>query len=96
MNTPHKHAEVIKKWADGAKIQYKPTGTFEWDDIDKPSWFENVQYRVKPNKVKGWINIYPSNGGWVPGSGVYASKEEAKRTSADTRGQQIEIEYEKE
>ncbi len=32
MKQPHKHAEVIKAWADGAEIQ----------------WFEDMRYRIKP------------------------------------------------
>ena len=29
---PHKHAEVIRKWADGAQIQYSHNGV-DWKDV---------------------------------------------------------------
>lgn len=58
MPTPHKHAEVIKAWADGKTIQYLRHATHTedvrglpktvWDDCFKPSWDKNIEYRVKP------------------------------------------------
>ena len=47
--TPHKHAEVIKAWADGATIQYK-VRQGEWMDVydNDPSWNDWDEYRVKP------------------------------------------------
>lgn len=46
MKKPHKHAEVIKAWADGAEIQMKDKE--EWIDIQPFSWHPENQYRVKP------------------------------------------------
>jgi len=52
---PHKHAEAIKAWADGAKIQAR-NGIFEWEDIPNPTWQLNLEYRIKrepkPDVVK--------------------------------------------
>lgn len=49
MNKPHKHAEVIKAWADGAEIEYYSQELTCWRDIDcSPSWYNWTQYRVKP------------------------------------------------
>lgn len=51
MNTPHKHAEIIKAWADGEIIQYRPFHTWEWEDWvsqTSPSWHEKIEYRIKP------------------------------------------------
>ena len=46
---PHKHAELIKAWADGVKIQFKRPEEFEWEDCgNSPRWFENFHYRIKP------------------------------------------------
>lgn len=45
---PHKHAELIKAWADGAKIQFRSRSDSEWMDIHTPNWVEYGQYRVKP------------------------------------------------
>ena len=42
---PHKHAELIKAWADGAEIQRKVHG--EWEDC-QPKWDEYADYRIKP------------------------------------------------
>lgn len=43
---PHKHAEAIKAWADGATIQARD-GIFEWTDIPNPTWQLNLEYRIK-------------------------------------------------
>lgn len=45
----HKHAELIKAWADGAIIQYK-VGDDRWLDShdNDPSWVIESEYRIKP------------------------------------------------
>lgn len=56
-NPPHKHAEVIKAWADGAIIQYRVDDelglSLGWIDCleNIPSWNIDYQYRVKPVKT---------------------------------------------
>lgn len=46
MNKPHKHAELIKAWADGAEIQFFDKN---WMDcVGNPNWNEWVEYRIKP------------------------------------------------
>ena len=47
---PHKHAELIKAWADGAEIQYKDElGEWEtWDGYNAPPWYPDEEYRIKP------------------------------------------------
>lgn len=51
MAQPHKHAELIKAWADGAEIEY-------WDNLaciwvscpnNAPTWGRNNKYRIKPH-----------------------------------------------
>lgn len=50
MPTPHKHAEVIKAWADGAEIEYEDCG---WHDCtESPVWDEETEYRIKPAAPK--------------------------------------------
>ena len=44
---PHKHAELIKAWADGHDIQVY-VGSGEWWDEAKPEWHPLVAYRIKP------------------------------------------------
>jgi hypothetical protein len=46
---PHKHAELIKQWADGAEIQrfeyyYGTWITHGWCDL----WHHDFKYRLKP------------------------------------------------
>lgn len=47
MKTPHKHAELIKLWADGAEIEFKNTTNGKWQETT-PSWGTENEYRVKP------------------------------------------------
>ena len=46
MKTPHKHADLIKAWADGAEIEIK-TEDGRWDAA-YPSWQSFFEYRIKP------------------------------------------------
>lgn len=64
MNKPHKHAELIKAWADGATIQFLNLHFNEWKDIldNSPSWNENTQYRIKPEQnpdVIQYVDVHP-------------------------------------
>lgn len=46
---PHKHAALIKAWADGAIIQQAVqhvSGT-AWIDVPSPAWYPGHEYRVK-------------------------------------------------
>jgi hypothetical protein len=44
---PHKHAELIKAWADGAKIE-KNNGLGHWIETNHPDWMSWEIYRIKP------------------------------------------------
>jgi hypothetical protein len=45
---PHKHAELIKAWADGAQIQLRwKIDNANWEDCD-PAWTDLCEYRIKP------------------------------------------------
>ena len=50
MKTPHKHAELIKQWADGAVIQRYNKTLQQWRDCDYTmlNWNPLVEFRVKP------------------------------------------------
>ena len=57
MKTPHKHAALIKAWADGATIEVAipknqtsaDYGIFDaWMETKAPEWNPRKQYRVKP------------------------------------------------
>lgn len=56
MRKPHKHAELIKAWAEGAEIEQRSKSERlvvfngnEWEDFDG-YWFNDneVEYRIKP------------------------------------------------
>lgn len=47
MPTPHKHAAIIKAWADGVEVQVSTNAG--WYDLDfNPNWCDFNQYRIKP------------------------------------------------
>lgn len=52
MKKPHKHAELIKLWADGAEVQWFSESNKEWFDYYHgsagPGWSESHLYRIKP------------------------------------------------
>lgn len=50
MTQPHKHAAVIKAWADGATVQVKYEWTGHWYDLPASSstWHALHEYRIKP------------------------------------------------
>jgi hypothetical protein len=86
--TPHKHAELIKKWADGAIIQYG-TSHGEWIDCNgnKPLWDVENEYRVKPTLVKKWKWAYETlKGSMVVTCLHYSSPEEFYNLNPGTRG----------
>ena len=52
MGTPHKHAALIKAWADGAIIEYKNMhGRWELP-AGNPIWHNDIEYRIKPKTIK--------------------------------------------
>jgi hypothetical protein len=50
MNKPHKHADLIKAWADGAEIEIEAISDrgIKWYPCDPPHWATNSTYRIKP------------------------------------------------
>ncbi len=59
MKTPHKHADIIKAWADGAEIEFSFNG-YEWRPIAERGWRDDVGYRIKPEPkpdVVGYAKI---------------------------------------
>lgn len=48
-NPPHKHAELIKAWADGAEIEFFYRVDKKWRSVDEPFWECDVEYRIKPS-----------------------------------------------
>lgn len=58
MKTPHKHAELIKAWADGAEIQYSTGLSHLWHSADNPSWWKGYEYRIKPEPKPDVVETY--------------------------------------
>ena len=86
--TPHKHAELIKKWADGAIIQLKQING-EWVDTayNDPSWGNEFEYRIKPNLVKKWKWVYENpEGNMIVTCLHYSSPEEFNNLNPYNKG----------
>jgi hypothetical protein len=66
MNKPHKHAEFIKAWADGAEIEYYSQELGCWQEIGDrcTSWNQYTQYRVKPEPVVKYHGIMQGTDGY--------------------------------
>ena len=46
---PHKHAELIKAWADGAEIEYRDGQKNPWRSMPvHGDWEDFFEYRIKP------------------------------------------------
>lgn len=48
MKTPHKHAELIKAWADGEEIEKRDSYCPVWVVVEQPVWNLDSEYRIKP------------------------------------------------
>lgn len=58
MKTPHKHAELIKAWADGAEIQFRYNANIPWSNvIGVCGWDKDCEFRIKP-EPKPDSNLY--------------------------------------
>ena len=70
MNKPHKHAELIKAWADGAEIECFSEG--DWYQTSFPSWYEDREYRIKPEPKPDVVRYAEVTSNWT---GVLVQKE---------------------
>ena len=62
---PHKHADLIKAWADGAEIEVKSEHTcHKWELHKNPAWVEGHEYRIKPEPKP--VSIYTYHVQWGP------------------------------
>jgi hypothetical protein len=49
MKTPHKHAEIIHAWADGAEIEFREVNSDDtWKAAALLLWCAYFEYRIKP------------------------------------------------
>ena len=96
---PHKHAELIKAWADGAVIQFYDVLREKWRACDEaPRWLDNNLYRIKPEGTdleKYGVevgDVWMSGTGWSGtisrpdiGSGMYLTLGGYKGTHASLK-----------
>jgi len=83
---PHKHAEVIKAWADGAQIQQRYPDEDSWRDCNTSEELTphfgicNLEFRIKPKVIRYRLALMTEIGGeyWIS---IYQST--AGRSSAD-------------
>jgi hypothetical protein len=67
----HKHCELIKAWADGAEIQYRPINSTDWVDVAAPKWSAGNNYRVKPEPKPDVVKQFffePDHDKWYTGN----------------------------
>lgn len=60
--TPHVHAEVIKGWADGKPVEWRENPSADWRLIEKPSFVEDYEYRIEPEKVVDYAVVLSDGG----------------------------------
>lgn len=69
MGEQHKHAELIKAWADGTTIESKRKDSDDtmWMIDPNPSWgYDWLEFRIKPKekqKVKMWQWVFKNTWG---------------------------------
>ena len=56
---PHKHAELIKAWADGAEIEAFDSCIDSWIKASSPSWGNQIEYRIKPRITQINTQLHP-------------------------------------
>ncbi len=84
MNKPHKHADLIKAWADGASVQLQ--GRDEaWNDDAMPQWHEQRAYRIKPAAPREWWVVVKGYGQGVYSAPIPDSIHVREVTDADIR-----------
>lgn len=60
----HKHAELIKAWADGATIEVRDYGNSrEWEETTHPMWCIRFEYRIKPEPKPDVVSYIYARGG---------------------------------
>lgn len=64
---------VIQAWADGKTVQSRCSLEVEWYDTNNPTWNIECYYRIKPELLEKWMNVY-DDGSY----GIYETEAQAK------------------
>jgi len=75
MKKPHKHAALIKAWAEGEEIEFRCPGSGNWLPAHSPNWDIYTIYRIKPKEhivkdVYTAIYNHPTRWSFVPSTGM--------------------------
>lgn len=63
MRKPHKHAELIKAWADGAEIQFRYNANIPWSDVEGAcGWDIDCEFRIKPKEDYVYYGVFDMDG----------------------------------
>jgi len=74
-SSEHPHADVIRAYADGAKIQWRQNDADFWEDTEFPSFKRNLEFRVKPEMKKLYKVVFRTNSGYANSNFYYANIE---------------------
>lgn len=98
----HKHAELIKAWADGAEIEYRYrttstlSGWSDWEDKYNDGWCEDDshEYRIKPKQsVVRWKWAYKAHHQWCESEMFMTEDEIESRQKAFPVQAYFKLEY---
>ena len=69
MKQPHKHADLIKAWADGAEIEWMHSES-TWTPVATPTWSYDYEYRIKPEPMPDFVGYVHASKSltWGPAS----------------------------
>lgn len=86
-----KYWKIVEAFRNGKKVQYKNSDG-AWVDTDHPSFIDAYEYRIKPERKTGWVNIY---GDSAVAAGIYQRKIDAdENADGKRRVACIQISYE--
>jgi len=90
-----KHWHVIEAFRNGKQVQYRlpsvPSG-WAWSDSTNPDFSLGVDYRIKPEPKKMWVNVYPGPDNSVYGA-VRFTRENADIAANTKRIACVEVTY---
>jgi hypothetical protein len=78
-----KHLPILQAMAEGKQIQQQGTSGDYWYDVEDIYLSGNEVYRVAPEKLSFWINVYKRDGVFV--TSIRESKEAANNTAGPGR-----------